>query len=179
MHNDVTDGVRKLLKSGIVDPHRVAIMGASFGGYLAVCGAAYESDLYRCAVTEAGVFDWTLLMKAARQDQYVSNRYQLFSRNIGEPQNNKDAYAAMSPLNHIESVKCPIFVAHGRSDDNVNIEQSRRLVEELKKHGVPYRTLFKSGEGHGLTQLANQVEYYTAVEQFLAENLAAPVAGTK
>ena len=51
MRNDVTDGVAALIQSGLVDRGRIAIVGQSFGGYLALCGAAFEPDLYRCAIT--------------------------------------------------------------------------------------------------------------------------------
>ncbi|MFI5336039.1 MAG: alpha/beta hydrolase family protein, partial [Opitutales bacterium] len=58
MHDDVTDATKALLATGIIDPRRVAIMGGSFGGYLAVAGVSREPGLYCCAITICGVFDW-------------------------------------------------------------------------------------------------------------------------
>jgi fermentation-respiration switch protein FrsA (DUF1100 family) len=171
MHFDVTDGVKKILASGLADSKRVAIMGASFGGYLAMCGAAYEPGLYRCAITEAGVFDWTLMMRSARQDQFESTRYQWYLRNLGDPKKESDRFAAISPLNHVDQVTIPVFVAHGKDDNVVSIEQSRRLISELKKRNLPHRVLFKGGEGHGMFRLDNRLQYYQAVEDFLGENM--------
>lgn len=169
MHFDVTDGVKKILSKGLADQSRVAIMGGSFGGYLAMCGATYEPELYRCAITEAGVFDWSLMMSSAKQDQFESSRYQWYLRNLGDPRKQSDYFASISPLNHIDQVKVPVFVAHGKSDNVVSIEQSRRLISELKKYGIPHRVLVKGGEGHGMYRLDNRIEYYEDVESFLGE----------
>ena len=174
MHEDVTDGVKQLIKSGLVDPQRIAIMGASFGGYLALCGAAFEPDLYRCAITEAGWFDATLRMKQAKRNQYETIRYQFYLRNLGDPEKQKTHYADISPINHIDQVKIPVLIAHGKDDQVVNVEQSKRLAKELERYAVPHKVLLKRGEGHGLSRIENQLEYYTAVEDFLSENMRKP-----
>lgn len=171
MHDDVTDGVKQLVKTGLIDPKRMAIMGTSFGGYLSLRGAAYEPDLYRCAITEAGVFDWNLMMKDARRNRFESARYQIYLRNLGDPKESADLFASISPLNHVDKIKAPVLVAHGRDDSVVSIEQSTKLAKELARLGIPHQTLFKRGEGHGMSQLNNQVEFYTAVEDFLAKHL--------
>ena len=57
MQDDVTDGVKALIAQGIADPKRVCIVGASYGGYAALAGAAFTPDLYACAVSVAGVSD--------------------------------------------------------------------------------------------------------------------------
>lgn len=172
MHDDVTDGVKKLLKSGLVDPQRLAIMGASFGGYLAMCGAAYEPALYRCAITEAGVFDWAEMMQEAKRTQFESVRYQYYLRNLGDPKQRAAELAEMSPLNHLDQVKVPVLIAHGMEDETVSIEQSERLAKELERRHVPHRVLMKRGEAHGFSRLDHRVEFYSAVEAFLAENVS-------
>jgi dipeptidyl aminopeptidase/acylaminoacyl peptidase len=43
MQTDVSDGVRELVKSGVVDPKRVCIAGWSYGGYAALAGAVFDS----------------------------------------------------------------------------------------------------------------------------------------
>jgi pimeloyl-ACP methyl ester carboxylesterase len=172
MHDDVTDGLRAVLKTGLVDPTRVAIMGSSFGGYLAVCGAAYEPDLYRCAVSIAGVFDWEQQMKESRDEEYIRGRFGVLRRQLGDPKRQKEKFDEISPLRHVDQIKIPVFVAHGTSDVVANVEQSRRLIEELNKYHVPHVAHFKRGEGHGMAWLDHEVELYTAIEAFLAKNLA-------
>ncbi|MBV8468141.1 MAG: S9 family peptidase, partial [Burkholderiales bacterium] len=57
MQSDLSDGVRFLAKEGIIDPARVCIVGASYGGYAALAGATLDAGVYRCAVSVAGLSD--------------------------------------------------------------------------------------------------------------------------
>lgn len=176
MHDDVTDATKALLAAGFIDSRRVAIMGTSFGAYLALSGVAHEPDLYRCAVTIAGVFDWATVMANDKYDQYENIRYSFLKRKLGDPAKNKEKFEAISPLRFVHQVKVPMFVAHGKSDHTADVSESRRLVAELKKNNIPCENLFVGGEGHGMAELTHQVELYTRIEAFLAKNLAPPAA---
>lgn len=170
MHDDVTDGVRALVAAKISDPAHLAIFGASFGGYLAMSGAAFEPDLYKCAITFAGVFDWAELMQ---QDKDNGNeyRYAWLRRDFGDPEKDRAKFDAMSPLQAVTNVRIPIFVAHGKEDRNADTDQSRSLVRTLKKAGVPHEAWFIPDEAHGLSELAHRTELFTRVEAFLKKHL--------
>ncbi len=172
MHDDVTDGVKAVIKTRMIDADRIAIMGGSFGGYLALSGAAHEPELYRCAITVAGVFDWERVMKDARGSDYFRGRYGALKRHLGDPAKRKVAFEEISPIKHVDKVKIPVFVAHGTQDIVAAVGQSKALIAELKKYGVPHEKQIERGEGHGFRKVDNQVELYTAVEAFLAKHLA-------
>src|SRR4029077_1023839 len=55
MHADITAGAHWLIEQGIADPARLGIVGWSYGGYAALTGVEKEPELYRCAVSIAGV----------------------------------------------------------------------------------------------------------------------------
>lgn len=171
MHQDVTDAVKTVLATGLVDPQRVGIMGTSFGGYLAVSGVAHEGDLYRCAVTNAGVFDWALQVQSEKYDQFDLPFYGRMIKTLGDPKLNAEKYDAMSPLRHVAKIRAPVFVAGGKDDEVVELQQSRRLVAELEKNNVPCEKLFIGGEGHGMAHLRNEIEFYDRAEAFLARHL--------
>ena len=172
MHEDVTDSIAAVKKTGLIDPDRIAIMGGSFGGYLAVCGAAFEPEQYRCAVTIAGVFDWERMIREVRWLDENSVRAKRLVRKLGNPAEKKAYFDEISPLRHIESVRIPIFVAHGTDDQVVDVAQSKRLVAELARLNKRHVVHFERGEGHGMAFVANEVELYTKIEKFLAEHLA-------
>lgn len=173
MHDDVTDGVRRILRTGLVDRDRVAIMGWSFGGYLALSGAVHDGELYRCAVALSGVYDWEQVIKESRLEEYIRGRHGWLLRNLGDPKKNRAKFDEISPLRHVANVKIPMFVGHGKADVIANFNQSTHLVSELKKQGVPVTTRFENGEGHGMAEMRNRVEMYEAIEAFLAANMAA------
>lgn len=172
MHDDVTDGVKTVLRSGLIDPDRVAIMGGSFGGYLALSGAVHEPDLYRCAITISGVFDWERVMKDSRRSMYARGHYGVLRRELGDPKAHQEKFEALSPIHHVNQIKIPIFVAHGKEDVVASVGQSNDLVKQLEKFGVVYEKQIEAGEGHGFRQLDHQVKLYSAIESFLAKHLA-------
>ena len=171
MHDDVTDGVRALIKAGIADPARIAICGGSFGGYLAVCGAAFEPGLYKCAITIAGIFDWARVMKEARANDPDSSRYDYLLRELGDPKKHQEKFDAMSPILSAAQIKIPVFIVHGVEDQVADSGQSHRLAKALAKAGVPCETMFASGEAHGFASLKNRVELFTRIESFLKKHL--------
>jgi dipeptidyl aminopeptidase/acylaminoacyl peptidase len=171
MHQDVTDAVKTAASTGLIDQDRIGIMGGSFGGYLAVSGVAHEPGLYRCAVTNAGVFDWALQLQAQKYDQFDLPYYGHMIKHLGDPKTEAAKYDAMSPLRHVANIRVPVFVAGGKDDQTVEIEQSRNLVAELEKHNIPCEKLFIGGEGHGMAFLKHEVEYHDRVLAFLDKNL--------
>ncbi len=172
MHDDVTDAVRALVKTGVVDRRRMAIMGASFGGYLALCGAAFEPDLYRCAVAISGVFDWEQVMKEAKSQQYTTAEFGVLQRFLGDPRSHAAEFDAISPLRHVDQVRIPMFVAHGQADEVADVSESRRLIAELTKFHVPHEVMLVPGEGHGMRDPRNEALLHERIAAFLATHLA-------
>jgi dipeptidyl aminopeptidase/acylaminoacyl peptidase len=172
MHDDVTDGVRYLVAQGIVDEKRLAIFGGSFGGYLAVAGAAFEPDLYRCAITFAGVFDWKQMIRqhwASSDDDRFNYDYLL--RKLGDPATQAARFEQNSPIQHVAAIKARVFVIHGKRDTTVDYRQSTQLLSELEAHRVPHEKLFFDTEVHGFLERENAQKFLEAVEQFLGKHL--------
>jgi dipeptidyl aminopeptidase/acylaminoacyl peptidase len=169
--DDIGDATTTLVKSGLVDPKRVAIMGTDFGAYFAIEGIVRQRDLYRCAVTIDGFFDWGDLMADMKFFQYADNSYAYFRRKLGDPRIEKDKYYAISPLNFISQAHAAVFVAHDKADANLYRAQSRRLVGELERNKLTHDTYFAPEVSTPKDRLANQVELYSRIEAFLEKNL--------
>src|SRR6202000_1163994 len=79
MQTDLSDGVRYLVKQGMVDPARVCIVGASYGGYAALAGVTLDKGVYRCAVSVAGISDLKHMLQDvnayADRDRRYWNRF--------------------------------------------------------------------------------------------------------
>jgi len=171
MHDDVTDATKALVGSGLVDADRVAIMGGSFGGYLAICGAVNEPALYRCAVTIAGIFDWSRVVGEQKYYEFDHPSYARMVRKLGDPKKEKEKFDEISPVRRIERVRAPVFVAHGGDDPVASVTESKRLISELEKYRVEHEALIVGREGHGMHHIDNQVELYARIEAFLDRHL--------
>ncbi len=132
MSEDIAEGVKYLTKTGVIDPKRVAIMGSYFGGFLAVAAVAWEPELYACAVTQAGVFDWEKLAKDYAREDRLDSR-DVLTRAFGDVEADPEPYRAMSPIRDLARVRAPVFVAPSLSGFLAANDQTPELVEALKK----------------------------------------------
>lgn len=173
MRNDVIDATRSALRSGVFDPRRVAIMGSSFGGYLALACPIEEPELYRAAISFAGVFDWQEHIKSSRnRDPDFSTRHDYLSKLLGDNLKSQEGFESLTPLRQADRVKIPFFLAHGQADGVVSARQTRALAREFRVRGVPHETFYRQFAGHGLYQAKDRLAYYAAIERFLATHLA-------
>lgn len=170
MQNDITDGVNWLIKEGIADPKRVAIYGASYGGYATLAGITYTPDLYAAAVDYVGVSNLLSFMNTIPPywKPYLEMMYEM----VGHPNNDKQLLMDASPVLHVDKIKTPLFVAQGAKDPRVNINESNQIVEALKKRGIAVEYMVKENEGHGFSNEENQFAFYKAMEKFLKKHMA-------
>jgi dipeptidyl aminopeptidase/acylaminoacyl peptidase len=170
MQDDVTDGVRWAIAQGIADPDRVAIMGASYGGYAALAGLVFTPDLYRCGVCLAGPVDLDTFLK--QWPTYALEEVRAsFTARLGDAKRDRERLEAVSPLNCVDRIRAPVFLAYGGKDPKVPVSQGKQFAAELKKKGKPYELLIKDDEGHGFFKEENRLEYYQRVDAFLKTHL--------
>jgi dipeptidyl aminopeptidase/acylaminoacyl peptidase len=169
MQDDVTDGVGWLKLLGVVDPDRIGIYGASYGGYAVLAGLAFTPDLYRCGVDYVGVSNLFTLLETL-PEYWELGRRRLYEM-IGHPENDRELLRAVSPVYHADRIRAPLFVAQGANDPRVKKAESDQIVAALRRHGIPVRYMVKENEGHGFRNEENRFDFYRAMERFLAEHL--------
>lgn len=170
MHCDIIDGTKYLIEQGIADHKRIAVMGASFGGYLSICCVANVPKLYRCAISNAGVFDWKDHIKAKRFKE-VNLQYDLLKSSIGGKKNS-EFLEKISPVNIACDIIVPVFLAAGGKDMIVPFSQSLKMEKVLKKAGVKVETFYRKWETHGFWHDKNRIKYYNKVLSFLEKNMS-------
>lgn len=154
MQSDLSDGVRWLASEGIVDPQRVCIVGASYGGYAALAGPTLDQGVYRCAVSVNGVSDlramvaWSAQRTGARNSPTV--RY--WNRFMGAERVGDRTLDARSPRQQAARADAPILLLHGRDDTVVPYDQSRVMAAALRDAGKPYELIRLDGEDHWLSR---------------------------
>jgi dipeptidyl aminopeptidase/acylaminoacyl peptidase len=171
IQNDITDGVKWAIRAGIADPRRIAIVGASYGGYSAEWALTNTPDLYRCGVSIAGVSDWLAIIKSRGHRDEDSQAYAYWKDQIGDPETDETTLREISPINYVDRIKAPIFVVHGEDDWVVPVSQSRRLVAELKRLGLGYEEMFRPNEGHSYFSGKDHDELLARIQAFLDKNM--------
>jgi dipeptidyl aminopeptidase/acylaminoacyl peptidase len=125
MQDDLTDAVQWAIAEGIADPARVAIYGASYGGYAALIGAMLTPDLYACAVNYVGASDLEITFKQRGEDAWRAGEEFSYQRAwVGPTKAYRDA---TSPINLVERIKVPTLHAYGAEDPRVKIDHWSRL----------------------------------------------------
>jgi dipeptidyl aminopeptidase/acylaminoacyl peptidase len=171
MQDDVTDGVEWLVRQGIADPKRIAIYGASYGGYATLAGITKTPDLYAAAVNYVGVSNLFTFMNTI-PPYWEPFRQQMFEM-VGNPDDpaDKARMTATSPALNAGRIRTPLLVAQGARDPRVNKAESDQIVEALRRRGVDVQYIVKDNEGHGFANEENRFEFYAAMEGFLARHL--------
>jgi len=169
MQDDITDGVQWLIAQGTADPKRIAIYGASYGGYATLAGVAFTPDLYAAAVNYVGVSNLFTFMNTI--PPYWRPQLPKFYDMVGNPEKDQERLTRTSPALNAEHIKTPLMVVQGARDPRVNKAESDQMVAALRQRGVDVPYLVKDNEGHGFQNEENQFEFYQAMEDFLAKHL--------
>lgn len=170
MQDDITDGVQYLISEGIADSDRVAIYGASYGGYAALAGATFTPDLYACAVDYVGVSNLLTFMNTI--PPYWRPMLEMMYEQVGNPATDRERLEATSPALHADRIKCPLLIAQGANDPRVNKAESDQMVKALRSRGVEVEYIVKDNEGHGFQNEENRFDFYRAMERFFGKWLS-------
>ena len=169
MQDDITDGVKWLIEEGIADSDKIAIYGASYGGYATLAGLTFTPDLYACGVDYVGVSSLFTFMESMPPywELYRSMMYEM----VGHPEKDKELLASSSPLLHVDKIKVPLFIAQGANDPRVKKSESDQIVDALKSQGIEIPYMVKDNEGHGFYNEENQFDFYSEMEKFLTKHI--------
>ncbi len=146
---DCVAGARDLAGRGLADPDRLLIRGGSAGGYTTLAALAF-TDVFRAGASYYGVSD---LESLATDTHKFESRY--LDTLVGPYPARRDLYHARSPLLHADRLACPVIFFHGLEDKVVPPDQARRMVEVLRKKGVPVEYVTFPDEQHGFRRAEN------------------------
>ena len=169
MQDDISDGVKWLVDQGIADPKRVGIYGGSYGGYATLAGLTLTPDLYAAGVDYVGVSNMFTFMKTI--PPYWKPMLDMFYEMVGNPKTDSLMLAEVSPVFLVDKIKAPLFVAQGKNDPRVNVDESDQIVKALKDKGIAVEYMVKDNEGHGFHNEENRFDFYRSMLAFLDQHL--------
>jgi dipeptidyl aminopeptidase/acylaminoacyl peptidase len=165
-----------LVANANVPDDKVAVVGGSYGGYMALAAEAFAADEFAANVDLFGVSDLKTLVESfpAYWSADASSIYQKF----GDPKDPRDAQYQhdRSPIYFVDRMTRPLFVAQGDHDARVRKDQSDRIVEAVRKKGVPVEYLVLQNEGHGFSRTESALRTFQAADAFLDRYLLGSLA---
>lgn len=160
---DIIAAVDATLQRPDVDPTRTALMGGSFGGYMANWVAG-RTDRFRAIVTHASLWD-------LRAFHGTTDHGPGWEQEMGDPYTDPSRYLEHSPSRFLGRIRTPMLVIHGEQDHRVPISEALILWTDLQRHGVPSKFLYFPDENHWVLKPQNARIWYATVLAFLDEHV--------
>lgn len=167
IEDDVADGVRWAVQSGIADAGRVCVLGFSYGGYSALMGAARDPELYRCAVGGSGIYDLELLHKTGDMPR-LRALLSYLDQALGD---DPEVLAARSPTTLASRIAARVLLVHGTEDRRAPPVHAQRMRAALERSGNAPEWMLLKGHGHGFATNRARREVYEHILEFLDANI--------
>lgn len=169
MSDDHEDALKWGIAEGFVDPARVCISGASYGGYAALQALVRNNDLWKCAVAGLAVTDLKYQLTTVEGDTAFNEAGVTYWKSIlGTEDLSAPLLREISPVFHAEKIKRPVLLYAGQEDIRVPIGQIHDMNGNLKSAGNPPKDfVVKEKEGHGFGKIENRVDTWTRILDFL------------
>ncbi len=171
MQEDLIDAVEWAVEAGVADEDRIAVSGASYGGYAALAGLTFTPEVFAAGVSQVGPSNLVTLLESI--PPYWEPQIEMFANRVGDhrTEEGRELLEERSPLNHVERIERPLLIAQGANDPRVPQSESDQIVEEMVDSDIPVTYALYPDEGHGLARSANALSFTAVTEAFYAEHL--------
>jgi dipeptidyl aminopeptidase/acylaminoacyl peptidase len=146
-----------------IDEVRTAMMGGSYGGYMANWMAGHTGR-FRAIVAHASL--WALDQMFGTTDEPT-----LWRRIFGDPATAPGRYLEQSPNLHVSQISTPMLIIHGDKDYRVPVGEALRLWWDLQLGGHDAKFLYFPDENHWILSPGNVIIWYQTVLAFLAQHV--------
>lgn len=149
-YRDIMTGVDRLIADGIADPNRLGVMGASYGGFM-TNWIVTQTDRFKAASAGAGISDLADAYFLSEGGEFMADYFK-------RPWENRDSYAAHSPITFAHRVTTPLLIQHGEVDPRVPIAGAWKFYRTLKAMGKTVEFDIYPRGGHVLREPMQQRE---------------------
>jgi dipeptidyl aminopeptidase/acylaminoacyl peptidase len=175
MHDDLIEAVDWAVARGIADEKRIAVYGASYGGYSALVGATFTPEKFACAIDVFGVSNLMTFLQTI--PDYWKPWQTVWKVRLGDytTEAGRKLLQERSPLNRVDRIVRPLLIAQGANDVRVKPSESEQIVKAMQARNIPVTYVYYSDEGHGFRRPENRRSFTAVVEMFLARHLGGRV----
>ncbi|MFF7857403.1 alpha/beta fold hydrolase [Streptomyces sp. NPDC007904] len=165
--NDVADCAAHAIVRGLADPRRLAVMGRSYGGYLAMASLVWHPDLFRTGVAVCGMSDFATFF--AGTEPWIARSA---AHKYGHPEHDRDLLRSLSPMSRIDALRVPVLTVHGEHDTNVPPGESEQFVRAARERGLEAELLLLRHEGHDFRRADNRRLFRRTAADWMERHLS-------
>jgi dipeptidyl aminopeptidase/acylaminoacyl peptidase len=148
------------------DPKRLAVYGGSYGGFMVLASVTHYPDLWAAGIDVVGICNFVTFIEKTGAYRRANREAE-----YGNLREHREFFEKISPIHHVDAIKCPMMVIHGANDPRVPIGEAEQIVAALKARSIPVVYLRYEDEGHGLVKLKNRLDAYPKMVEFLQQYL--------
>ncbi|MFF7369146.1 prolyl oligopeptidase family serine peptidase [Streptomyces tricolor] len=156
------------ITSGLADPARLVLTGASWGGYLTLLGLGTQPDAWTLGIAVVPVADYVTAYHDEMEALKAMDRTLLG----GTPEEVPDRFAASSPLTYVDQVKAPVYISAGVNDPRCPIRQIDNYVKRLESRGAVHE-VYRYDAGHGSLVVDERIKQVALELDFARRHLGA------
>ncbi len=145
-----------------MDPGRIAIIGASWGGYLTLMALTKHPDLWVAGVSIVPLANW---FTAHQNEDPVLQRNDEWL--MGDPVTDHDLWHDRSPLFFADRIRKPLLLLAGQNDIRCPVQETQQMAEAARRNGVPVEVKIYENEGNGFIRRENEIDAVKRAAKFL------------
>jgi dipeptidyl aminopeptidase/acylaminoacyl peptidase len=146
--------------------NKIGVMGGSYGGYSTLYAMTRFSGTFDAGVSNVGMSNLVTFLRNT-----APYRRPLRISEYGDPDKDRDALVALSPITHIQKLKAPLMIIQGVNDPRVPVGEAIQFKETATKNGIEAELFLFADEGHGSSKRVNQAMELTKTIEFFNKHL--------
>jgi dipeptidyl aminopeptidase/acylaminoacyl peptidase len=150
-----------------IDASRAVVYGRSYGGYMVLAALAFQPERWAAGLEAVGIASLVTFLENTSDYRRAARE-----REYGSLERDREFLVQASPLTHVDAIRAPLFIQHGRNDPRVPVTESEHIHAVLSEKGIECELLVFEDEGHTVERLSNRIEAFTRMAAFLDRVLA-------
>ncbi len=161
---DLVWGKRALSKLGYINPERMFIVGASFGGFSTLSAITRHPKEFNGAVAMLAISNLFTFLKSIPPDPAWQSE---FLTEMGDPEKDKALYEERSPYFHADKVAIPLKIYQAENDTRTVLGEMNQFVDKLNELNIPVEYVVLKKEGHGFSREESARKAFQGTIEFL------------
>ncbi|MDQ0177983.1 S9 family peptidase [Bacillus chungangensis] len=149
---DLANLAEALATTKQIKPNKIGIMGRSYGGFMVLASLTHYPTYWAAGIDIVGISHFKTFLENTGPWRRRLREYE-----YGFLEEDADFFEEIAPLNHLEHIKAPLLVFHGRNDTRVPVSEAEQLTNKMFEMGKEVELVIFENEGHQTEKIENHL----------------------